>query len=130
MILLYFIYCLAVLADRIVCFIAPNTLFAEWFFWFTGDAKSLLLVVRELELARSYQKNETSALLTEFSVYHAAFFFGEREYYGLKVRWPRWFINRIHFTAIQLAATQWQEGCQCGFSDAAAVESRVTAHCW
>ncbi|MEQ4975650.1 hypothetical protein ABN097_15265 [Enterobacter cloacae] len=129
MILLHFIYCLAVLADRIVCLIAPKTLFAEWLFWFTGDAKSLLLVVRELELARSYQQDATSALLTEFSVYHAAFFFGEREYYGLKVRWPRWFINRIHFTAMQLAATQWQEGCQNGFSEAAVLESEATSHC-
>lgn len=54
MILVHFIYCLAVLADRIVCFIAPKTLFAEWFYWFTGDAKSLLLVICELELAHSY----------------------------------------------------------------------------
>ena len=129
MILLHFIYCLAVLADRVVCFIAPKTLFAEWFFWFTGDAKSLLLFVRELELARSYQKDEPPEMLVEFSVYHAAFFFGEREYYGLKVRWPRWFINRLHFTGMQLDATQWQEGCQNGFSDAAALESRATAHC-
>ena len=86
---LHIVYFVAVFADRFVCFIAPKTLIAEWFFWFTGDAKSLLLVVRELELARSYQKDEASVLLTEFSVYHAAFFFGEREYYGLKVRWPR-----------------------------------------
>lgn len=129
MILVHFIYCLAVLADRIVCFIAPKTLFAEWFFWFTGDAKSLLLVIRELELAHSYQQEERSALLTEFSVYHAAFFFGEREYYGLRGRWPRWFINRLHLTGMQLDATQWQEGCQSGFSDAAALGSRATAHC-
>ncbi|PTA89142.1 hypothetical protein CWM66_18735 [Kosakonia sp. H7A] len=126
---LHIVYFVAVFADRFVCFIAPKTLIAEWFFWFTGDAKSLLLVVRELELACSYQKDEASVLLTEFSVYHAAFFFGEREYYGLKVRWPRWFINRLHFTGMQLDATQWQEGCQNGFSDAAALESRATAHC-
>lgn len=48
---LHIVYFVAFFADRFVCFIAPKTLIAEWFFWFTGDAKSLLLVVRELELA-------------------------------------------------------------------------------
>ncbi|EHX8394598.1 hypothetical protein K3356_001094 [Salmonella enterica subsp. enterica serovar Idikan] len=126
---LHIVYFVAVFADRFVCFIAPKTLIAEWFFWFTGDAKSLLLVVRELEFARSYQKAETSALLIEFSVYHAALFFGEREYYGLKVRWPRWFINYLHCTGMQLDATQWQEGCQNGFSEAAVLEHQATSHC-
>ncbi|APG19832.1 hypothetical protein A3780_20545 [Kosakonia radicincitans] len=125
---LHIVYFVAVFADRFVCFIAPKTLIAEWFFWFTSDAKSLLLVVRELELARSYQKDETSALLIEFSVYHAALFFGEREYYGLKVRWPRWFTYSLHLTGMQLDAKQWLEGCQNGFRDAV-LESRATSHC-
>ncbi|WP_407578950.1 hypothetical protein [Citrobacter koseri] len=129
MTLLHFIYCLAVLADRVMCFIAPKTLFAEWFFWFAGDAKSLLLVVRELELARSYQKDEDPEMLVEFSVYHAAFFFGEREYYGLKVRWPSWYIRHLHLTGMQLDATQWQEGCQSGFSEAAEREAEAASHC-
>lgn len=48
MLFLLVIYHSAVFADRIVSFIAPRTLLAEWFFWFIDDAKTLLLVGREM----------------------------------------------------------------------------------
>ncbi len=48
MLFLRVIYHTAVFADRIVSFIAPRTLLTGWFFWFTDDAKTLLLVGREL----------------------------------------------------------------------------------
>ncbi|WP_235424282.1 hypothetical protein [Citrobacter koseri] len=128
MLFLRVIYHTAVFAGRIVSFTAPRTLLAEWFFWFTDDAKTLLLVARELELARAYHECINPDELVEFTVYHAGVFFGEREYYGLNVLWPRWYIRHLHLTGTQLDATQWQEGCQNGFSEAAEREAEAVSH--
>ncbi|STB73272.1 hypothetical protein [Citrobacter koseri] len=122
MLFLRVIYHTAVFADRIVSFIAPRTLLAGWFFWFTDDAKTLLLVGRELELARAYRECLNPDELVAFTVYHSGVFFGEREVYGLRERWPRWFLHHFEQSGMQLNPLQWKTGCVDGFRDKAAPE--------
>lgn len=129
MLIFHFIYLVAVQVERIVCFIAPKTFLAEWFFWFTGDAKALLLVARKLELTRSYQKVEHPDMLIDFTVYHAALAFGKREYYGMYARWPLWFVRHLHHIGMQLDATQWQEGCQNGYKEVELLETSAASNC-
>ncbi|MGV4276166.1 hypothetical protein [Citrobacter farmeri] len=122
MLFLLVIYHSAVFVDRIVSFIAPRTLLAEWFFWFIDDAKTLLLVGRELECARAYRECANTDELVEFTVYHAGVFFGERDFYCFRDRWPHWYLHYFEQIGMQLDDLQWKTGCVDGFLDKAALE--------
>ncbi|WP_231844232.1 hypothetical protein [Erwinia pyrifoliae] len=50
-------------------------------------------------------------MLAEFSVYHAAYFFADRQYHGMMKRWPRALLRSLANSGLRLDATQWQEGC-------------------
>lgn len=115
--LLNIIHSVAVLAERAVYLIAPETCFSEWLCWFRDDAEALCLVADELERAATCTRPEDK-MLAEFSVYHAAYFFADSQYHGMMKRWPRALLRSLADSGLRLDATQWQEGCNIGFNQA------------
>lgn len=119
MYLLKIIHFLSRYAERTFRLITPDSRIMKWFSLFRCDAEVLCLVADELRRARTFTLLEDKVdgkILTEFSVYHAAYFFGNRQYHGMKKRWPRSLLSFFTNTGLQLDATQWQTGCDIGFN--------------
>ncbi|MCU8585775.1 hypothetical protein NYP83_02310 [Erwinia pyrifoliae] len=110
MFLLNTVHSVAVIAERVICRIAPETRFSGWLCCFRSDAEALCLIADELERAATYTRPEHK-MLAEFSVYHAAYFFADRQYHGMMKRWPRALLRSLANSGLRLDATQWQEGC-------------------
>ncbi|MFT4272872.1 MAG: hypothetical protein QM578_17830 [Pantoea sp.] len=121
MYLLGFVHSFSIVAERTLRSCAPRSRLSEWFFWFRADAEVLCLIADELKRARAFILLEDEAeakMLTECSVYHAAYYFGDRQYHGMKKRWPRVLLTYLTKIGLELDATQWQEGCHNVFREA------------
>ncbi|MBP2195090.1 hypothetical protein [Pantoea cypripedii] len=119
--LLDIIHSFSIVAERTLRSCAPRSRLSEWFFWFRADAEALCLIADQLKHARAFMllENEAEAkMFTECSVYDAAYFFGDRQYHGMKKRWPRVLLTYLTKTGLELDATRWQEGCHNGFLEA------------
>ncbi|MCX8967023.1 hypothetical protein EHW66_19190 [Erwinia psidii] len=123
MFLLKIIHHLIRIAEKPACFIAPRTRLAEWFFWFEDDVKALRRVTDNLALTGICltQKHAPGAApLAEFTLFHAAYAYGERQYYGLSERWPAFLLRRITDAGIKADPALWLAGYESGYSDTGA----------
>ena len=76
--LLDIIHFFFIVTERTLHSCAPRSRLSDWFFRFRADAEALCLIADELKRARAFIPAEDEAeakMLTECSVYQAAYFF-------------------------------------------------------
>lgn len=115
------IYFVAYFAQRVAYYLFPRTRAGKWLMWFADDAKVLRRVASDLTLAeachrRAYRPG--AERFVEYTLFYAAVYIGDREYYGLQERWPSAVLRRLTEIGFRINADLWESGVCNGYSDA------------